>query len=152
MNDIKMEVIVNYEDPLRKIPQTFITKGYGDLYLTPRSSSRPREDLTLHVNTRMLTQPDGSVYKITPGEVRPVTSLIERVLFYNPATIVYWKDGTKTVVKTQDGEVFDKEKGLAMAIAKKVLGNEGNYYETFKKYTSEDIEKDTQNEDSDYCI
>lgn len=61
---------------------------------------------------------------------------IEKVIFNNPATIVYWKDGTKTVVKAQD-EVFDEEKGLAMAISKKALGNEGNYYEEFKKWVPE---------------
>lgn len=59
---------------------------------------------------------------------------IEKVIFNEPATIVYWKDGTKTVVKAQDGEPFDKEKGLAMAFSKKLLGNEGNYYDIFKKY------------------
>ena len=58
---------------------------------------------------------------------------IDRVIFNNPATIVIWKDGSKTVVKAE-GEAFDEEKGLAMAIAKKALGNEGNYYEVFKKY------------------
>lgn len=58
---------------------------------------------------------------------------IEKVIFNNPATIVIWSDGTKTVVKCQDGG-FDPEKGLAMAISKKFLGNKGNYYEEFKKW------------------
>lgn len=59
---------------------------------------------------------------------------IKNVIFNDPATIVYWADGTKTVVKVQNGEKFDPEKGLAMAISKKALGNQGNYFETFKKY------------------
>lgn len=58
---------------------------------------------------------------------------ITRVIFNKPATIVFWADGTKTVVKSQGKEKYDKEKGLAMAISKKVLGNEGSYYDTFKK-------------------
>ena len=45
----------------------------------------------------------------------------KRVIYHDPATIVYWEDGTKTVVKAHD-EPFDKEKGLAMAILKKALG------------------------------
>lgn len=65
---------------------------------------------------------------------RTLTDTIEKVIFHNPATIVYWKDGTKTVVKANGEDVFDKETGLAMAIAKKALGNEGNYYETFKQW------------------
>ena len=59
---------------------------------------------------------------------------IKKVIFNDPATIVFWRDGSKTVVKAQPEEEFDPEKGLAMAIAKKALGNEGNYYNTFKKF------------------
>lgn len=62
--------------------------------------------------------------------------LIKDVIFNDPATIVFWNDGTKTVVKAED-EDFDPEKGLAMAISKKFLGNKGNYYETFKKWLPE---------------
>lgn len=59
---------------------------------------------------------------------------IENVIFNDPATIVFWTDGSKTVVKCQNGETFDPEKGLAMAISKKVLGNDYSYYETFAKH------------------
>ena len=65
------------------------------------------------------------------------TSLIKNVIFNDPATIIHWNDGSKTVVKCGEGEVYDPEKGLAMAISKKVLGNKGNYYETFKKWLPE---------------
>lgn len=58
---------------------------------------------------------------------------IKNVVFNPPATIVFWTDNSKTVVKAEN-EAFDPEKGLAMAIAKKALGNKGNYYETFKKW------------------
>ena len=58
---------------------------------------------------------------------------IKKVIFNDPATIVFWKDGTKTVVKAYEDE-FDPEKGLAMAIAKKALGNQGNYYNEIRKY------------------
>ena len=61
---------------------------------------------------------------------------IKDVIFNDPATIVFWSDGTKTVVKAEN-EPFDREKGLAMAIAKKHLGNKGNYFEVFKKYLKE---------------
>lgn len=66
-------------------------------------------------------------------------SAIEKVIFNDPATIVIWADGTKTIVKA-DREKFDPEKGLAMAIAKKFLGNQGNYYEVFKKWLPEEKE------------
>lgn len=62
---------------------------------------------------------------------------IDKVIFNAPATIVFWSDGTKTVVKA-DNEPFDKEKGLALAIAKKALGNKGNYYNVFKKFINQE--------------
>lgn len=62
---------------------------------------------------------------------------INRVIFSNPATIVFWADGTKTVVKCQEGDEYSKETGLAMAIAKKVFGNKGNFNEVFKKFIPE---------------
>lgn len=68
--------------------------------------------------------------------IREIISLsfdIKDIIFNNPATIIFWKDGTKTVVKAENEE-FDPEKGLAMAIAKKALGNSYDYYDTFKKY------------------
>lgn len=59
---------------------------------------------------------------------------IERVIFNAPATVVYWKDGTKTVVKCQDGDKYSKETGLAMAIVKKVYGNSGAYNDIMKTW------------------
>ena len=58
---------------------------------------------------------------------------IKNVKFNPPATIIFWTDNTKTVVKC-NGEDYDPEKGLAMCICKKVLGDKGNYYEVFKKW------------------
>lgn len=72
----------------------------------------------------------------------------EKVIFNKPATIVFWKDGTKTVVKAQNDEPFDPEKGLAMAIAKKALGNEGNYFNRIKKWT-EDVEESYSYDEND---
>ena len=59
---------------------------------------------------------------------------ISKVIFNDPATIVFWTDDTKTIVKCQKGDRYDKELGLAMAIAKKTYGNTGNYNEIFKKF------------------
>lgn len=64
---------------------------------------------------------------------------IVNVIFNNPATIVFWSDGTKTVVKRQKGDKkFDPEKGLAMAICKKVMGNKGNFNDIFREWIEED--------------
>ena len=62
---------------------------------------------------------------------------IKQVIFNGPATIVYWKDGCKTIVKCQEGAVNDPEKGFAMAVARHyfcdILGM-SRYDGIFKKY------------------
>lgn len=62
---------------------------------------------------------------------------VKKVIFNDPATIVYWKDGTKTVVKCQDGDDFDSEKGFAMAFLKKCWGNKGNFNDKLIKIMKE---------------
>lgn len=61
-------------------------------------------------------------------------SMIQRVIFNPPATIVIWKDGSKTVVKCGKNDIFDPEKGLAMAISKRAFGDNRDYYEVFAKW------------------
>ena len=73
-----------------------------------------------------------------PTDIR---SCIKKVKFNPPATIVFWTDNTKTVVKCS-GEDYDPEKGLAMCISKKVLGDKGNYYEVFKKWLPKEDDSD----------
>lgn len=75
------------------------------------------------------------------GTKNTATMGIRKVIFNDPATIIFWNDWTKTVVKA-DGEAFDPEKGMAMAISKKMLGNEGNYYDVFKKWLPNDVSSD----------
>ena len=76
-----------------------------------------------------------SLCKIMSSNVSSIKNAeIKKVIFNNPATIVFWSDEKKTVVKCADNETFDEEKGLAMAISKRVLGNQGNYYNEFKKW------------------
>lgn len=62
---------------------------------------------------------------------------VKKVIFNDPATIVYWKDGTKTVVKCQHGDNFDSEKGFAMAFLKKCWGNKGNFNDKLIKIMKE---------------
>lgn len=57
---------------------------------------------------------------------------IKKVIYNNPATIVLWNDGTKTVVKCMEGDTFSQEMGLAMCICKKALGE--NFHKTFHQW------------------
>ena len=80
-----------------------------------------------------------SIYGISSSSITE----IKNVIFNDPATIVFWEDGTKTVVKCQDGDEFDPEKGLAMAIAKKAYGNKGSYCNKLKKWLPKKEQVDT---------
>lgn len=68
------------------------------------------------------------------GSARPDDGL-DRVIFNEDVTIAIWKDGTKTVIRCQEGDIFDKEKAIALCYMKKVLGNRGSFNETLKKWT-----------------
>ena len=62
---------------------------------------------------------------------------IKNVYFNDPVTVVLWSDGTKTIVRCQDGDTYSKETGLALCISKKALGNKSNFNDIFKKWISE---------------
>lgn len=70
-----------------------------------------------------------------------IMPIIKKIIFNKPATIVFWSDKTKTVVKADlTRDIWDPEKGLAMAFCKKFLGNDRHYYDLFKPYEKEFIE------------
>ena len=48
---------------------------------------------------------------------------VKEVIFNKPATIIRWCDGTKTIVKCQKGDKFNKETGVALCFLKKLCGN-----------------------------
>lgn len=62
---------------------------------------------------------------------------IAKVIYNPPATVIYWKDGSKTVVKCSDHDLdegrLSPETGVVYAIAKKVLGNKGNYNDVLRR-------------------
>ena len=77
----------------------------------------------------------------TGGVITNPQDLIKNVVFSGPCTIVQWSDGDKTIVRCEN-EDFDHEKGLAMAIVKKLFGTnetKSNYNNIFKKWCPEDI-------------
>ena len=126
-----------------------LLKGYSGYYVCRNSPNDPYSERNIdkmiywirNTITNKINEEERKEYMKILG--RTMTKLtfptvmwivpIKKVIFNNPATIVMWEDRTKTVVKAE-GEDYDPEKGLAMAIAKKAFGNEGNYYNEFKKW------------------
>ena len=116
-----------------------------DTYICVGDKKYNIDSMTSRITSRNEYQEINACTHLSPyNEFNPYEP--EKVIFNDPATIVFWKDGTKTVVKAVY-EPFDKEKGLAMAIAKKALGNEGKYFNMFKKFINE---SDTVSPSIDY--
>ena len=71
----------------------------------------------------------------TPVKKEKTLSMtIKKVIFSPPATIIIWDDNTKTIVKAQEDEPYDPEKGMAMCIAKHIYGDRGSYYNVFSEW------------------
>jgi len=68
--------------------------------------------------------------------------LIKKVKFNNPATIVWFIDGTKFVSVCSDNDKFDKHIGISVAVAKKYLGGFNEIDKLVEEY-SDDIVVDT---------
>lgn len=84
--------------------------------------------------------PFGTGLAVSPYQ--KAMSKIKNVIFNDPATIVFWNDGTKTVVKCGKDDTFDPEKGLAMAISKYFFDNAGYFNDVFKKWIPKKGESD----------
>lgn len=59
---------------------------------------------------------------------------IKKVHFNDPATIVLWADGTKTVVKCGEEDIYDPQTGLLMCMAKKMYGNTGKFNDILREW------------------
>lgn len=117
------------------------TQKYAVDWKEAHSLTEAAVPILVDIKTRLNSEVKNDLYKYVENDIEQTKNLyyglsltIKDVIFNPPATIILWMDGTKTVVKDQ-GEVFyDPEKGMAMAVAKKAFGNQGNYYNQFKKY------------------
>ena len=115
-------LVVN-DDQIRRIAKTCMNSAYGV----------PKSDFVQYSAA--------DVYNTMRARdvIREATRFeITKVIFNNPATIVIWADGSKTVVKCQEGDVYSKETGLALCFAKRALGNKGNFNDVFHKWIPEE--------------
>lgn len=132
INDIDISWSDTNEEPICKIFDIEVTISTKELNTVTLRKKDER-------GNEMPTNYSGSFETVSWVYLDSIPT-IKKVIFNYPATIVLWSDGSKTVVKCQDGDIYDPEKGLAMAISKKALGNKGNYCEVFKKWLPEDEE------------
>jgi len=99
-----------------------------------------RFEITMKEPTRMdkftnkLFDAYQNLTKSVPKKTHRERDVVDRVVHNPPATIVFWKDKTKTVVKQQDGDAYDPEKGFMAACTKKLFGNDNQFNYEIKWY------------------
>lgn len=142
------EDIISYGFPEVK---PFYDCGYAPKYVYHdyidtdmlRSVAKPDLDMVNSIIASTKFSKGVSTMKNTNKKPTP-SNPIKQVIFNGPATIVYWKDGSKTIVKCQEGAVNDPEKGFAMAVARHyfcdILGM-SRYDGIFKKYLPKEKEE-----------
>lgn len=105
---------------------------------TPYSPCVPRPDVPSVIDVIK-----GVCMKIHPANIldlpssntgKFVSNSIKKVIFNDPCTIVLWKDNTKTVVKCNEGDTYNKEAGLSACIIKKLCGNKGSFNDIFREF------------------
>ena len=104
-----------------------VPRVYYDIFSNPNYLDNWEEErrlFNMYYNTKYLTRN----YTTCTDELPE----IKNVIFNDPATIVFWSDGTKTVVKCMEGKEFNTWDGLAMAICKKLFGKK--FKKTFRTW------------------
>ena len=69
---------------------------------------------------------------------------IVKVVFNKPATIVWFADGDKVIVKAHD-EDFDKEKGVAMAVMRKLYGTRAYFNNVMENAIDQNKDEKVEN-------
>jgi hypothetical protein len=154
--DSNKRVIGNITDVVRTVDgETMITLDTGhtfqfksyDIYWDSARNAYIKKNGRYHQdaldNARYAAQAQAMYNRTYEKEARAAmsTASIKNVIFAPPATIVYWSDGSKTVVKCSEKDAFDPEKGLAMAIAKRCGGNKGSYYKEIQSWVEKSGKK-----------
>lgn len=82
---------------------------------------------TLNISPNTGTTFEGVMAQVFDMRPYPPNMEYNKVIFNNPATIVYWRDGTKTVVKCDEKDEYIPMLGLALCFMKKALGNKSRH-------------------------
>ena len=61
---------------------------------------------------------------------------ISKVIYSNPATIVLWNDGVKTICRCAEGDKYNPEMGLMSCIAKRIFGRD-QFVDVLKSWVSD---------------
>lgn len=130
---------MNIPELVERIKWRLTNEEVHELYVELKKIVDPNDVVTKHVENDIDTT--NQIYKRMLNSIygfMNFKSKIKKVIFNPPATIILWTDGTKSVVKCQNGEEFDPEKGFALAYLKKLLGNDNTFNKEIHKWVLKD--------------
>ena len=120
--------------PIGKIKEVTISRSPLEDMSMPFEAELDKEAYKRILDNKFLV--DYSSFAFSPqlsiDSPSVLSGRIKKVIFNPPATIVLWKDGTKTVVKCKEGDQFDKWAGLSLCISKKIFGK--RFHRVFKEW------------------
>ena len=112
LNDIGTDNLVGYMRTREYLANNALTPEQID-YATFIASASNDE---LHPSLRGIDPDKINTYGTMPA--------ITKIISNDPCTIVFFADGTKTIVRVSDDETFDADKGIYIALLKKVMGSQ----------------------------
>ena len=98
-----------------------------------KKNETPETPLDIEFHADEFRFPMRNPFMPVTNTVRNEQVRLDRVVYNDPATIVFWSDGTKTVVKCSPKDTYDPEKGLLLCIAKKTSDNGDDWYKKLQE-------------------
>lgn len=105
------------DNPFRPTAKDLINEMY---YVGGYQKKLKNPDSTTDALARYFEKPEKPIYRpwfMIPAEHNEIS----KVIFSGPATVVLWKDGSKTIVKKDDDTHDDPEKALLYSYLKHIL-------------------------------
>ena len=100
---------------------------------TTSTTTIPSDSSSVTVSPLTISYGNIPVYEIYPKKKKKYSgslpsaiftnAYIKEVIYNNPATIILWSDGTKTVSKCHSSDTYSKETGLMLCVIKKLIGS-----------------------------
>lgn len=95
----------------------------GELMSPPSSLTHVLEDAFGLVSPGVPKAPECKGRKVYIGQKAPIKwTMPDRVVYSGPKTLVFWPDGSKTMVSLREGEEYDEYAAFCAAVVKKMFG------------------------------
>ena len=101
-------------------------------------------------NKRIINELYGgiAIQRLTPEMVLNITfphrnkgKGIKQIFSNNPTTVILWEDGTKTISKCSDNDVYNVERGIEICMIKKAFGMSNQEYKRYMAYANRKVGK-----------